>query len=566
MPAEGAAIDDLDQDPGHDDSQRDGGDAAQQSNAARLHGDHAADLAGRHAERTQGGKLPGPLQLQGEHRREDADERDAHGQPVEHVGYDEGLVEYLQRQLANAHVRVNANLLRAGAERLHRGNDIVRADAVGEIQAERIDAVVIEMPIVGRPTHHDGARVDVIALVSREHLEVPRARVGRQRDASACAEFVVVGIGLRDQDSIPVLPGRPHVSRIRVQDLGAGVASGRHANGDELRAAAGLLDPAAAAGARGFDPIDALQRLEQAGVERASLHARIDVGLQRLLEPAIHRTAKTIDHDAHANRRRQRYGERDDRHARAAQAGRDPADGKPRRHAREPVRDRRKPAGKMPYCKRHAGRETEDQQEYGSQARHEIAARHGEQYDCRQQNNQPARRHIGQKLPRSSFERGARQREARLVRRRLQRGDRGSSKRGADAGDESLGDGRGCNADARHADAEVEIVDRAGDKGQQLFAKQHSQRNAEQRRDDPEQPGLRENDGEQLPARDAEAPENTNQVTALQYREADAVEDQEQPDEQGQQAHRRQVGHESLAHFGSRARSPGCGEQAHTVG
>ena len=36
-----------------------------------------------------------------------------------------------------------------------------------------------------------------------------------------------------------------------------------------------------------------------------------------------------------------------------------------------------------------------------------------------------------------------------------------------------------------------------------------------------------------------------------------AVEDQEEADEKGQQAHSREIGHEGLAHLGGRTRTPG---------
>ncbi len=161
---------------------------------------------------------------------------------------------------------------------------------------------------------------------------------------------------------------------------------------------------------------------------------------------------------------------------------------------------------------------------------------------------------------------GAREREPRRIRRCFDRRECRRHERHADPGDEAFDDRKRPDTDTRHADAEIEIIDRARHQLQQLFAEHDAEDDAEPGCQRAQHAGLHEYHREQLPARQAQRPQHADEIAPLQHREIHTVKDQKQPDEQRQQAHGRQVGHERPAHLCGRARAAGCGEQLRAVG
>ncbi len=173
--------------------------------------------------------------------------------------------------------------------------------ALLEIETDGVDAGIVKMPVIGLSAHQQRARVDVVALVGRDHSKRGFASDCAQRDDAARGDAIAVGIGLGYEHHIICLEPGPYVCRVRIEDLGAGVAARRHLDCEYLCAAAGVLMPGAAVGAVRLDAGQSRHVFDEQRVERTALHAGVDIRLQGLFQPGTDRAAKTVNHNADTN-------------------------------------------------------------------------------------------------------------------------------------------------------------------------------------------------------------------------------------------------------------------------
>ncbi len=78
-----------------------------------------------------------------------------------------------------------------------------------------------------------------------------------------------------------------------------------------------------------LDSGDGNELVDQVCIQRTAGDADIDVGLQRIVQPVADRRTETRDHDCHADGRRNRDRQRNDRYPGPAQGPSYAVDGKP---------------------------------------------------------------------------------------------------------------------------------------------------------------------------------------------------------------------------------------------
>ena len=144
------------------------------------------------------------------------------------------------------------------------------------------------------------------------------------------------------------------------------------------------------------------------------------------------------------------------------------------------LRQRFQPSGNVPQRNWHAQGKPENQQEDRRQPGNEVATREQDQHSSCEYEDQATHRHVGEQLARALLQRRARERQARLVRRRLERGHGCRCERRPDARNQSLDDRRRRHRDTGDREAKIEIVDRARHEAQQLLTQHHA-------KDDPEE-------------------------------------------------------------------------------
>ncbi len=308
-------------------------------------------------------------------------------------------------------------------------------------------------------------------------------------------------------------------------------------------------------------PGRAAARAGEGGIERAAAEAAagrrrrdVEVGVQRVVEPADDGRAEAPDHHPDPHRHRDRDDQRGDGDAGAAER----RDHAARRHPPEDAEERsHRPPEEAHHDdrrRRRQDRAADDHREEGDEGEDEAAA--DEEQAAAGGEEEGAGRHGARQRPaQARLERRAGEDGARRRRGRLVGGGDGRQERRADPHRGALGERRRRDRQAAHGEDEVEVVDRLGDQADEAAAEGDPGEEAGAAPDDRHRRRLGEHQGEHLAAGDAQGAESAEESAPLDDRESDGVVDEEDAADEGEERERRQVEAEGAGHRLGRARA-----------